>query len=276
MESLKNELEEQKQSYKIQLSNEEKKLHETWLSARAAERRQEELRQENTQLRQSLTQLQRDTDNKIMFNKPPPKRVDANGSISSPIPVENDINIPPHPHPPPLDMDGTMPPLPPPPMMFPPPPGLPPLPPRMFGPPLPPPPHHHHPLPDRRLPPAGRIASPPGYDRRSYSPESDRSRYSDHRYSPSAFSPNNQRGLSPDRRSDHMRRNIRRETRRSPSLERHSPRERWYNQSPTGGHPKNHRTPPMDYYDSPSTQERRRGNPIKGKKTSTPIGPNDR
>ncbi|KAL7636065.1 UNVERIFIED_CONTAM: hypothetical protein RMT77_013884 [Armadillidium vulgare] len=277
IESLKNELEEQKQSYKIQLSNEEKKLHETWLSARAAERRQEELRQENTQLRQSLTQLQRDTDNKIMFNKPPPKRVDANGSISSPIPVENDINIPPHPHPPPLDMDGTMPPLPPPPMMFHPPPGLPPLPPRMFGPPLPPPPHHHHhPLPDRRLPPAGRIASPPGYDRRSYSPESDRSRYSDHRYSPSAFSPNNQRGLSPDRRSDHMRRNIRRETRRSPSLERHSPRERWFNQSPTGGHPKNHRTPPMDYYDSPSTQERRRGNPIKGKKTSTPIGPNDR
>ena len=160
----------------------------------------------------------------VLINDCDSSGLNGNGSLSSPVHgVDEDVD----------DM-GTPPPMPPlPPHMlplFPPPPPGAPLPPGMMPPPLPPgmPPFMGPlpPLPDRRLPPAGRMASPPyrwqrsppGGDRRSHSPGSD---YSDHhRY-------------SPDRRSDRSRRSPGPHG-RSPPPRNHSPppQDRWYNRSP--------------------------------------------
>ncbi|XP_068230480.1 fap1 adhesin-like isoform X2 [Palaemon carinicauda] len=338
VETLQKELEEQEASYKSQLTIHEQKAHENWLQARAAERKNEEQRQENSQLRSRLTLIQKEKEevqhSQVNIIKPTPKRVDANGTMSSPRPmVDGDLSGPPSLHrdldsppiPPPHPMHGPPPMLP---MMFPPggplPPGVPPphgLPPPPPG--LPhgvPPPHGLPPHPflpgeppfmgplpplhgDRRLPPAGGMSSPPfrrsgspSYDHRNdrYSPLSDRSHILDRRHSPPPLrrrplSPEMHRNRSPDRRSDRtrspdrrsdrlMRSPDHRNERRSPDRrsDRRSP-DRHYTRSPDGY--MRHRNSPRSYYDEPdynNDDSRLRSHHIKGKKTSTPLGPNDR
>ncbi|KAK7086700.1 hypothetical protein SK128_014215 [Halocaridina rubra] len=339
VESLRKELEEQETSYKTQIASHEQKAHDNWLQARATERKHEEQRQENSQLRSRLTMLQKEKEeahqSQVNIIKPTPKRVDANGTMSSPRPMVDGVDgdrsgptslhhnldsppIPPHPlHGPPPPML---------PMMFPPggplPPGVPPphgLPPGVPPPPpgLPhgvPPPHGLPPHPflpgeppfmgplpplpgDRRIPPAGGMSSPPfrrsgspSYDHRNdrYSPLSDRSHISDRRYSPPPLrrrplSPDMHRNRSPDRRSDRTRSPDRRSDRmmRSPDrrnerrLDRRSP-DRHYNRSPDGY--TRHRTSPRNYYDDHDydNDDPRLRTHMKGKKTSTPLGPGDR
>ncbi|XP_076065514.1 transport and golgi organization 1 isoform X3 [Oratosquilla oratoria] len=235
VESLRKELEEQENSYKSQVTAQEQKAHESWLQTRTAERKQEELRQENNQLRNRLALMQKereDVQQQHSIIKPVPKRVDANGTLSSPGPAMNGPNEDSGPLPLPRDLDS--PPMPPHPLhppphpmlphpMFPgglPPPhqpGMPPpLPPFLPGEPpfmghLPPPPPS-----DRRPPPAGGMASPPFgrstsppydyrrsppiYERRSdrFSPSSDRSHMSDRRFTPPPY----RRRPSPDHHSD--------------------------------------------------------------------------
>ncbi|XP_069950207.1 uncharacterized protein [Cherax quadricarinatus] len=303
VESLRKELEDQENSYKAQITSHEQKAHENWLQARAAERKLEEQRQENSQLRNRLTLLQKEKEEaqqlQVNIIKPTPKRVDANGSMSSPGPIldgvvdgnhsgltslHRDVDsppVPPHPlhGPPPIHPmmfapGGPLPPgVPPPhglPPGVPPPPGLPHgVPPPPHGLPPPPPflsgePPFMGPLPplpgDRRLPPAGGISSPPfrrtgspAYDHRNdrYSPGSDRSHFSDRRYSPPPHrnrppspelhrnrSPDRRsdRTRSPDRRSDRMRSPDRRSHRHSPDrrLERRSPDRHFITRSPDG------------------------------------------
>ncbi|XP_064120821.1 LOW QUALITY PROTEIN: transport and Golgi organization protein 1-like [Macrobrachium nipponense] len=342
VETLRKELEEQEASYKSQITIHEQKAHENWLQARSAERKNEEQRQENSQLRGRLTMLQKEKEevqqSQVNIIKPTPKRVDANGTMSSPRPMVDGVDGD-HSGPPSLHRDLDSPPIPPPhpmhgppmlPMMFPPggplPPGVPPphgLPPPPPG--LPhgvPPPHglpphsiipswtntpFMGPLPplhgDRRLPPAGGMSSPPfrrsgspSYDHRNdrYSPLSDRSHISDRRHSPPPLrrrplSPEMHRNRSPDRRSDRtrspdrrsdriMRSPDHRNERRSPDRrsDRRSP-DRHYTRSPDGY--MRHRNSPRSYYDEPdynNDDSRLRSHHIKGKKTSTPLGPNDR
>ncbi|XP_066976482.1 transport and Golgi organization protein 1-like isoform X20 [Macrobrachium rosenbergii] len=340
VETLRKELEEQEASYKSQITIHEQKAHENWLQARSAERKNEEQRQENSQLRGRLTMLQKEKEevqqSQVNIIKPTPKRVDANGTMSSPRPMVDGVDGD-HSGPPSLHRDLDSPPIPPPhpmhgppmlPMMFPPggplPPGVPPphgLPPPPPG--LPhgvPPPHGLPPHPflpgeppfmgplpplhgDRRLPPAGGMSSPPfrrsgspSYDHRNdrYSPLSDRSHISDRRHSPPPLrrrplSPEMHRNRSPDRRSDRtrspdrrsdriMRSPDHRNERRSPDRrsDRRSP-DRHYTRSPDGY--MRHRNSPRSYYDEPdynNDDSRLRSHHIKGKKTSTPLGPNDR
>lgn len=345
VESLRKELEDQENSYKAQITSHEQKAHENWLQARAAERKLEEQRQENSQLRNRLTLLQKEKEEaqqlQVNIIKPTPKRVDANGSMSSPGPIldgvvdgnhsgltslHRDVDsppVPPHPlhGPPPIHPmmfapGGPLPPgVPPPhglPPGVPPPPGLPHgVPPPPHGLPPPPPflsgePPFMGPLPplpgDRRLPPAGGISSPPfrrtgspAYDHRNdrYSPGSDRSHFSDRRYSPPPHrnrppspelhrnrSPDRRsdRTRSPDRRSDRMRSPDRRSHRHSPDrrLERRSPDRHFITRSPDGYI--RHRSSPHYFHqpDYNSDDPRLRPPHIKGKKTSTPLGSSDR
>ncbi|XP_042212360.1 transport and Golgi organization protein 1-like isoform X2 [Homarus americanus] len=341
VDSLRKELEDQENSYKVQIASQEQKAHENWLQARTAERKHEEQRQENSQLRNRLTLLQKEKEaQQLQVNiiKPTPKH--ANGSLSSPglildgvvdgdhsglTSLHRDVDSPPVP---PHPLHGPPPILP---MMFPPggplPPGVPPphgLPPGVHPPPgLPhgvPPPHGLPPHPflageppfmgplpplpgDRRLPPAGGMSSPPfrrsgspTYDHRHdrYSPVSDRSHFSERRFSPPLRhrlpSPELHRNRSPDRRCDRTRSPDRRSdrmrsspdhhtNRRTPDrrLDRRSPDRHFSTRSPDGYI--RHRTSPQHYFDQPdynNDDPRLRPPHIKGKKTSTPLGPNDR
>ena len=54
------EIEEQDRSYKSRLAAQEKRAHENWVSARQSERRLEESKQEAAQLRQRLTQVEKE------------------------------------------------------------------------------------------------------------------------------------------------------------------------------------------------------------------------
>ncbi|KAG7174431.1 Transport and Golgi organization 1-like 1 [Homarus americanus] len=315
VDSLRKELEDQENSYKVQIASQEQKAHENWLQARTAERKHEEQRQENSQLRNRLTLLQKEKEaQQLQVNiiKPTPKRIDANGSLSSPglildgvvdgdhsglTSLHRDVDSPPVP---PHPLHGPPPILP---MMFPPggplPPGVPPphgLPPGVHPPPgLPhgvPPPHGLPPHPflageppfmgplpplpgDRRLPPAGGMSSPPfrrsgspTYDHRHdrYSPVSDRSHFSERRFSPPLRhrlpSPELHRNRSPDRRCDRTRSPDRRSdrmrsspdhhtNRRTPDrrLDRRSPDRHFSTRSPDGYI--RHRTSPQHYFDQP-------------------------
>ncbi|XP_029834226.2 LOW QUALITY PROTEIN: transport and Golgi organization protein 1 [Ixodes scapularis] len=131
--SLKQEMEVSERNYKNQLTEQEKRAHENWLAARAAERKLEDANRETANLRQRLTLLERE---QMMnsFGPPPPPPGDIEHVHGDTMP--EGLTQPPLPHgllppPPPLGRLGG-PPLPPPPlhpMMGPP----------MF-PPFPPPP----------------------------------------------------------------------------------------------------------------------------------------
>lgn len=225
--------------------------------------------------------------------------VDANGSMSSPGPISDGMVDGNHSGPPSLHREVDSPPIPPHPlhgpppmlpMMFPPgvppphglPPGVPPPPPGLphglpppflpgeppFMGPLPP-------LPGGRLPPAGGMSSPPfrrsgspSYEHRNdrYSPRSDRSHFSDGRYSPPILrrrppSPDSHRNRSPDRRSDRTRSPDMRSDRmrRSPDSrgDRRSPDRRSGRRSPDRRFARSpdgyvrHRSPPRHFYDDP-------------------------
>merc|ERR1712071_616599 len=60
VEALTKEIEEQDRSYKSRLAAQEKRAHENWVSARQSERRLEESKQEAAQLRQRLTQVEKE------------------------------------------------------------------------------------------------------------------------------------------------------------------------------------------------------------------------
>lgn len=64
-ESLKQEIMSQEIELKSQISVLEKKAHENWVSARQAERKLEESKQEASQLRHRLTLLERDKNRKL-------------------------------------------------------------------------------------------------------------------------------------------------------------------------------------------------------------------
>uniref|UniRef100_A0A2P2HWN2 Transport and Golgi organization protein 1-like n=2 Tax=Hirondellea gigas TaxID=1518452 RepID=A0A2P2HWN2_9CRUS len=304
VDGMKKELEDQEQSYRAQLAAQEQKAHESWVAARAAERKYEEAKQETGQLRSRLLLMSKESNQQNAVLKPTAKHPETtNGSLHSPRPPLDELDAEHHslnqldsPHniPPPFMLPHMFPPhgAPPlPPNALPPfPPGMPPLP-GMHPPPPPflphPHPHHHMPpaiMSDRRMPPAGRLASPPfhrrggsssppfieppydgrrspnHYDRRSYSPGSEHSaRYSDRprHYSPPHrhYDRYNDRYSSPERRGADS-----------------SP-DRWYNRSPDGYANK---TSPV-----PSNSTRRDYDQVApkhktGKKTSTPLGPSDR
>ncbi|XP_008197649.1 transport and Golgi organization protein 1 isoform X2 [Tribolium castaneum] len=155
-ESLKQEIMSQEIELKSQISVLEKKAHENWVSARQAERKLEEAKQEAAQLRHRLTLQERD------------KRLQS--------PLEQNGDIPESPASPPLlfgtrDHITKSPPLPGLPPFLPPPPGVPFMPPPLPGVPpfIPPPPPNMFPG-DHRPPPLGRMSSPPLNSR--YSPSS--------------------------------------------------------------------------------------------------------
>ncbi|XP_067009668.2 transport and Golgi organization protein 1 [Anabrus simplex] len=169
-ETLKKEILDQERGLKAQIATLERKVHENWVVARQAERKLEETKQENGQLRNRLTLVER---NILNTSETPPKLnerhpIESNGEHpTSPLPLGladlQDLPGSPlhygHPASPPL--------LPPPGQPMPPPPV--PFPPGLF---MPPPPHglpFMPPLPpgDRRPPPLGRMSSPPPspYDR---------------------------------------------------------------------------------------------------------------
>nr|XP_027218516.1 transport and Golgi organization protein 1-like isoform X4 [Penaeus vannamei] len=334
LDSLRKELDDQEQSYKSQIASHEQKAHDNWVQARAAERKHEEQRLENNQLKSRLAMMQKEKEESQQQSmgiiKPTAKRVDANGSMSSPGPILDGMVDGNHSGPPSLHREVDSPPIPhplhgPPPMlplMFPPgapiPPGVPPphgLPPGVPPPPpglphgLPPPflPGEPPfmgplpPLPGGRLPPAGGMSSPPfrrsgspSYEHRNdrYSPRSDRSHFSDGRYSPPMLrrrphSPDSHRNRSPDRRSDRTRSPDMRSDRmrRSPDSrgDRRSPDRRSGRRSPDRRFTRSpdgyvrHRSPPRHFYDDPEyNDDPRLHSHLKGKKTSTPVGPNDR
>merc|ERR1712071_257165 len=60
VEALTKEIEEQDRSYKSRLAAQEKRAHENWVTARQLERRLEEMKTEGTQLRQRLTQVEKE------------------------------------------------------------------------------------------------------------------------------------------------------------------------------------------------------------------------
>lgn len=293
VESLQKELQAQEESYKTQIASYEQKAHDNWLQARTAERRNEEQRQENSQLRNRLTLLQKEKEGiQGGILKPTPKRLDANGRIPSPgALIEGEVDgdhseTPPHP------MHGPPPMLPP--MMLPPgaplPPGIPP--PHGFPgvPPPPPPPGMsrgmpppflhgelpfmrppYHPLPgDRRLPPAGGMPSPPyrrsgspTYNHRNdrYSPSSEHSHLSDRHYSPPPLrhrppSPDmHRRNHSPDRRSDRLRSPDRRSDRVRASPDHHRSNRR------TPDRRLDRRSPDRRFTRSPDGYHRHRASP---------------
>lgn len=162
LDSLRKEVQLTERNYKNQVTDQEKRAHDNWLAARAAERKLEDANRELSALRQRLTLAERELQQRPpllpppdMFPPPPlpprPRSKDGEGSSS---------------------LDGvTVPPPPPPDMLVPPPPPLfgpfgmfgpfpPPPPPEMrkmmrdspgyfedddeLGSPMPPPPPHHH------------------------------------------------------------------------------------------------------------------------------------
>lgn len=135
-ESLKKEILDQERDFKGQIATLEKKAHDNWMTARQAERRLEDARQESAQLRNRLTLIEKS-------NADPSTRLDANGDggVASPV-----LMMPL----PGLLGDSTPPPMPP--FMFSPPPYPPP--------PFMPPPLAPHPSLGRP-PPLGRMSSPP-------------------------------------------------------------------------------------------------------------------
>ncbi|KAF5279185.1 hypothetical protein FQR65_LT03432 [Abscondita terminalis] len=185
-ESLKQEILEQEVQMKSQISVLEKKAHENWVTARQAERKLEDAKQEAAQLRNRLTLRERSfTEDKIHNRVQSP--LEQNGEVPvSPSHIPNDTAASPL-------LFGTRenltisPPLPGLPFL-PPPPGVPFMPPTLGGVPLPPPGFMPPPpslMPgDHRPPPLGRISSPPLNSR--YSPDRGYSPYS--RNSPSPTS----------------------------------------------------------------------------------------
>uniref|UniRef100_A0A0B7BH78 SH3 domain-containing protein n=1 Tax=Arion vulgaris TaxID=1028688 RepID=A0A0B7BH78_9EUPU len=183
-ESLKRELTSSERDFRSQIAANEKKAHENWLSARAAERELKEARHEAGVLRQKLTDIER---RQFMgpgglirplptrgippagvMNGPPPPGMDRSPSRGSlpllpPLHMRDDDFLPPS-HgergPPPFSMDLRRPPLPPP--------GMRPLPPDGRSPPPRVPPFSGGRSPPLRMPPPGMMdrRSPPPYDRR--------------------------------------------------------------------------------------------------------------
>ncbi|GFR21664.1 transport and Golgi organization protein 1 homolog [Trichonephila clavata] len=140
--SMKQEMEETERNLKSQIAVQEKKAHENWIAARAAERKLEDMKQEVTQLRQKLTLIEREQGNFMNSTRddiirPIPQRItgindetinsqDINNSIDEP----HMYRMPPIPPPmllPDMPRDRPLPPLPPipppfePPMFAPPP-----------------------------------------------------------------------------------------------------------------------------------------------------------
>lgn len=117
LSSLRQEMELSERNYKNQVADQEKRAHENWLAARAAERKLEEANRDRTALRQRLTLLERE-----MHQQPPPL---PPGDLFPPrLPLLTKDEAPlldGPPHLPPLDM---MPPPPFPPFPPPPPPEL--------------------------------------------------------------------------------------------------------------------------------------------------------
>ncbi|XP_050048753.1 uncharacterized protein [Dermacentor andersoni] len=117
LSSLRQEMELSERNYKNQVADQEKRAHENWLAARAAERKLEEANRDRTALRQRLTLLERE-----MQQQPPPL---PPGDLFPPrLPLLTKDEAPlldGPPHLPPLDM---MPPPPFPPFPPPPPPEL--------------------------------------------------------------------------------------------------------------------------------------------------------
>ncbi|KAH9512301.1 hypothetical protein Btru_041417 [Bulinus truncatus] len=169
-ESLKRELASSERDFRSQIAANEKKAHENWLAARAAERELKEARHEAGVLRQKLTDIER-------------RQLMGPGGLIRPLPTRG---LPPPgmlngPPPPPGSMDrspsrGSMPPLPPPHLRDEeflrrgPPLGIRPPPPDARSPPLPPFGDARSPPP--RMPPPGMMdgRSPPPYDRRPLPP----------------------------------------------------------------------------------------------------------
>ncbi|XP_044271652.1 transport and Golgi organization protein 1-like [Tribolium madens] len=194
-ESLKQEIMSQEIELKSQISVLEKKAHENWVSARQAERKLEEAKQEAAQLRHRLTLRERALQED--------KRLQS--------PIEQNGDIPESPASPPLlygtrDHITKSPPLPGLPPFLPPPHGVPFMPPPLPGVPpfIPPPPPNMFPG-DHRPPPLGRMSSPPLNSRyspssRGYSPyDRNSSSPSDSEY---GTSPPHRRGYSPFRGED--------------------------------------------------------------------------
>ncbi|XP_035232723.1 transport and Golgi organization protein 1 homolog [Stegodyphus dumicola] len=133
--SMKQEMEETERNLKSQIAAQEKKAHENWIAARAAERKLEDVKQEVLQLRQRLTLLERDQENWVNSSRdniirPVPKRMPGlNDDLASSQEINSSLEMRPNLFPPPvpppmlLPPDRPLPPLPPPPL----PPFLPPL-----------------------------------------------------------------------------------------------------------------------------------------------------
>ncbi|GIZ00943.1 transport and Golgi organization protein 1 homolog [Caerostris extrusa] len=136
--SMKQEMEETERNLKSQIAAQEKKAHENWITARAAERKLEDMKQEVTQLRQKLTLVEREQGNFMNASRddilrPIPQRiVGMNDETINSQDINNSLDEPPSmyrmPLPPLLlpemPRDRPLPPLPipPPPPMFGPPP----------------------------------------------------------------------------------------------------------------------------------------------------------
>ncbi|GIY48615.1 transport and Golgi organization protein 1 homolog [Caerostris darwini] len=136
--SMKQEMEETERNLKSQIAAQEKKAHENWITARAAERKLEDMKQEVTQLRQKLTLVEREQGNFMNTSRddilrPIPQRIAGmNDETINSQDINNSLDEPPSmyrmPLPPLLlpemPRDRPLPPLPipPPPPMFGPPP----------------------------------------------------------------------------------------------------------------------------------------------------------
>ncbi|XP_054712140.1 transport and Golgi organization protein 1 homolog [Uloborus diversus] len=143
--SMKQEMEETERNLKTQIAAQEKKAHENWIAARAAERKLEDVKQEVTQLRQRLTILEREQENwanapQDDILRPVPKRIPPMNDNSGPQDINNS-SMDMRPPWPPLPLDR----IPPPPMMLPADRPLPPLPPPPMHPFLPLEPHFRPP-----------------------------------------------------------------------------------------------------------------------------------
>ncbi|KAF8763694.1 Transport and Golgi organization protein 1 like protein [Argiope bruennichi] len=139
--SMKQEMEETERNLKSQIAAQEKKAHENWIAARAAERKLEDMKQEVTQLRQKLTLLEREQGNIINASRddiirPIPQRIaGVNDETINSQDINNSMDEPPgmyrmplpHMMLPDMPRDRPLPPLPLPPPPFEPPP--------MFAPP---------------------------------------------------------------------------------------------------------------------------------------------
>ncbi|KAG8199959.1 hypothetical protein JTE90_006204 [Oedothorax gibbosus] len=157
--SMKQEMEETERNLKSQIAAQEKKAHENWIAARAAERKLEDMKQETTQLRQRLTLLEREQENWVNSPRdevirPIPKRISGLNDESTNGPDLNNSIDPRHMfHPPPpmmLPPDRPLPPLPP----------LPPFLAPLEPPPFRPPPPWHHQDPSFRMTPPDFMGPP--------------------------------------------------------------------------------------------------------------------